>query len=221
MPGSGPPERRSVWGIVVAAGRGERYGRPKQFEPLGDARVIDRAVATAAAACDALVLVVPTGTEWDGAEVAAVVPGGDTRSASVRAGLAAVPPEAQFVVVHDAARPLASKALFDAVVGAVRAGADAAVPAVAIADTVKRVDAGHVVATLMREDLVAVQTPQAFLASSLRAAHVRGGDATDDAALVEAVGGTVVVVPGERWNVKITDPDDLSAASALAARSST
>lgn len=218
MSGSGALDPRSVWGIVLAAGRGERYGRPKQFEPLGDSRVVDRAVATATAACDAVVLVVPPDTQWEGAPVTAVVPGGDTRSASVRAGLGVVPDDAQVVIVHDAARPLATKDLFDAVVAAVRAGADAAVPAVGIADTVKRVDDGIIVATLVRDDLVAVQTPQAFLASSLRAAHARGGDATDDAALVEAAGGTVVVVPGQRWNMKITDPDDLSAAAALAAR---
>jgi 2-C-methyl-D-erythritol 4-phosphate cytidylyltransferase len=128
-----------------------------------------------------------------------------------------VPASAAVVVVHDAARPCASPALFDAVVAAVRAGADAAVPGLPIADTVKRVDGDRITETLARSELVAVQTPQAFAAAALRAAHEGGGDATDDAALVEAAGGRAVVVPGEPGNLKITRPDDLRVAGALAA----
>ena len=123
--------------------------------------------------------------------------GGATRSESVRAGLAAVPPDAEVVVVHDAARPLATAALFDAVIDAVRAGADGAVPGLPVADTLKRVDDVRVIETVDRVGLVAVQTPQAFRAGVLRAAHAPAADATDDAALVEALGGTVVVVPGD------------------------
>jgi 2-C-methyl-D-erythritol 4-phosphate cytidylyltransferase len=215
VPDPGAPVTLAVWGIVVAAGRGERYGSPKQFAALGDARVVDRAVARSASVCDAVVVVLPPGIDWDGVPVAAAVVGGATRSDSVRAALAAIPDEAEIVIVHDAARPLASKALFDSVVDAVRGGADAAVPAIAVSDTVKRVEDGRVVATLVRDDLVAVQTPQAFRASALRAAHARGGDATDDAALVETAGGAVVLVAGERWNLKITDPDDLRVVRAL------
>lgn len=140
----------------------------------------------------------------------ATVAGGDSRSESVRAGLAAVADAAEIVVVHDAARPLAPPSLFDAVIAAVRAGADGAVPALPVADTVKEVDGEQVVATLRRERLVAVQTPQAFRAERLRAAHAAGGGATDDAALVEAGGGRVVVVPGDPDNVKITTPRDLA-----------
>jgi 2-C-methyl-D-erythritol 4-phosphate cytidylyltransferase len=209
------PVSPEVWGIVVAAGRGERYGSPKQFAALGDARVVDRAVARTAAVCDAVIVVLPPGIDWDGAPVAAAVVGGATRSSSVRSALAAIPGDAEIVIVHDAARPLASEALFDAVVDAVRAGADAAVPAIAVSDTVKQVADGRVVATLVRDDLVAVQTPQAFRASALRAAHEGSGDATDDAALVESAGGAVVLVAGERWNLKITDPDDLRVVRAL------
>jgi 2-C-methyl-D-erythritol 2,4-cyclodiphosphate synthase len=114
------------------------------------------------------------------------------------------------VVVHDAARPCASTALFEAVVAAVRGGADAAVPGVAVVDTIKDVDAdGVVVATPDRATLVAVQTPQAFAADRLRAVHAGDGEATDDAALVEAAGGRVVVVPGEAANDKVTDPLDV------------
>jgi 2-C-methyl-D-erythritol 4-phosphate cytidylyltransferase len=118
-------------------------------------------------------------------------------------------------VVHDAARPLAGPALFERVVAAVDAGADGAVPGIALADTVKRVDGHRVTATVDRDDLVAVQTPQAFRADVLRAAHGARPEATDDAALVEALGGTVVVVEGDRRNFKITSPDDLFVARAL------
>ena len=105
-----PPRRASidrvtVWAIVVAAGGGTRFGGAKQFEHLGSARVVDHAVATAARSCDGVVVVVPAGPEWDGAPVNDSVPGGATRSASVRAGLDAVPESVDIVVVHDAARP--------------------------------------------------------------------------------------------------------------------
>ena len=139
------------------------------------------------------------------------VEGGATRSESVRRGLDRVPDEATIVCVHDAARPFASAALFERVVASVAAGADAAIPGLPLADTVKEVDAdGVVVATPDRSRLVAVQTPQAFRAAVLRRAHAEGGEGTDDAALVEAVGGRVVVVAGEPANRKLTVPDDLA-----------
>jgi 2-C-methyl-D-erythritol 4-phosphate cytidylyltransferase len=119
------------------------------------------------------------------------------------------------IVVHDAARPLASRLLFDAVIAAVEAGADGAVPASPVRDTIKRVDGTTVVETVERDGLVAVQTPQAFRADVLRGAHASEGDATDDAALVEALGGKVVVVPGEAANVKVTRPEDLELVRAL------
>jgi 2-C-methyl-D-erythritol 4-phosphate cytidylyltransferase len=204
-----------VWAVIVAAGWGERFGGPKQFSDLGGARLVDHAVATASHACDAVVLVVPDASEWQGAEVAALATGGASRAESVRAGIAAVPVGAEVIVVHDAARPLATAGLFDAVIGAVRDGADGAVPGLAVADTLKRVDDVRVTATIDRVGLVAVQTPQAFEAGILRAAHATGADATDDAALVEAIGGTVVVVPGDPRNLKITGPADLMIAAAL------
>ena len=206
---------RRVWAVVVAAGWGERFGGPKQFAELGGARLVDHAVDTASATCDAVVLVVPDATDWQGAEVAALVTGGVTRAESVRAGLAAVPLSAEIIVVHDAARPLATTDLFAAVIAAVRDGADGAVPGLAVADTLKRVDDVRVTATVDRVGLVAVQTPQAFEAGILRAAHASEGEATDDAALVEALGGTVVVVPGDPRNLKVTGPADLMLAAAL------
>jgi len=145
------------------------------------------------------------------------VAGGATRSDSVRAGLARVPADVEVVVVHDAARPLASDALFASVIEAVRAGADGAVPAIPVADTLKRVAGTRVHETVDRSAIVAVQTPQAFRADRLRAAHTRGDDATDDAALVEAAGGCVLVVTGERTNLKVTEPADLVLAAAMLA----
>ena len=120
------------------------------------------------------------------------------------------PIDATIICVHDAARPLASEQLYRRVIDAVQAGADAAIPGLAVTDTIKVIDpSGRVIDTPDRATLVAVQTPQAFRASVLRAAHADGGEATDDAALVEAAGGRVVVVAGEAINCKITDPDDL------------
>ena len=200
------PADEIVYTIVVAGGSGRRFGGPKQYELLGGRRVLDWAVATARNAGAGVVLVVPAA---DAAHEGGVA-GGGTRSDSVRAGLAAVPPEATIVCVHDGARPFADAALFQRVIAAVAEGADAAVPGTALADTVKQIDGqGRVRGTPPRDTLRAVQTPQAFRASVLRAAHAAGGDATDDAALVENAGGTVVVVPGDLRNRKITDPGDL------------
>ena len=210
-PSSVPPV---VWTVVVGGGSGQRFGRPKQYESLGGERVIDRSRRIAATAGDGVVVVVPA----DDAEREGGVAGGATRSESVRAGLAAVPLDATVICVHDAARPMASVDLYGRVIAAVLGGADAAVPGVAVTDTVKLVDeVGRVVETPPRARLRAVQTPQAFRAEVLRAAHAAGGEGTDDAELVERVGGVVVVVDGEPDNRKITHPDDLDRARALIA----
>jgi 2-C-methyl-D-erythritol 4-phosphate cytidylyltransferase len=233
-----------VWAIVVAGGSGTRFGDavPKQFLELGGLRLIDWALAAAAAACDGVIAVLPAAhldavPSLDGGAGAPaasaggrprpgrkplVVAGGPTRSASVRAGLAAVPGTAGIVVVHDAARPLATPALFERVVAAVRAGADGAVPGLPVPDTIKRVDPSgdHVIETLDRPSLRAIQTPQAFSAAVLRRAHAGGADATDDAALVEDAGGRVVVVEGDPANLKITGLDDLVRAELLLTRRS-
>ncbi|HEY8525933.1 MAG TPA: 2-C-methyl-D-erythritol 4-phosphate cytidylyltransferase [Acidimicrobiales bacterium] len=201
-----------VWAIVVAAGAGTRFGRPKQYEPLGGRRVLDWSLDAARSVADGVVAVVPAdraAKPEPGAD--RVVAGAATRSGSVRAGLAAVPPEAAVVVVHDGARPLAGRDLFVAVIEAVRRGADAAVPGVPVTDTLRRRTGGSV----PRDELVAVQTPQAFRAGALRAAHAQGAESTDDASLVEAAGGNVVVVDGPPSNLKLTHPADLVVAEAL------
>lgn len=198
--------REVIWTVVVAGGSGQRFGQPKQYELLAGRRVLDWAVDAATAASDGVVVVLPA----EDAGAPGTVAGGATRSASVRNGLGAVPGEATIVCVHDAARPFATKADFDAVIAAVRAGADGAVPALPVTDTVKVIDgSGTVVTTPDRSTLVAVQTPQAFRAGMLRRAHASAAEGTDDAALVERLGGTVVVVPGSVRNRKLTVPDDL------------
>lgn len=191
---------------MVAAGSGQRFGGPKQYSSLGGRRVIDWAVHAAREASDGVVVVVPA----DDAEREGGVAGGASRSESVRNGLAKVPDDADIVCVHDGARPFADAALFRRVIDAVAAGADAAVPGVPIADTVKVVDdTGTVRSTPRRDAVRAAQTPQAFRADVLRAAHAAGAEGTDDAVLVEQAGGTVLVVDGDVRNRKITEPSDL------------
>jgi 2-C-methyl-D-erythritol 4-phosphate cytidylyltransferase len=206
----------SAWTIVCAGGAGSRFGSAKQYAELGDKRLIDHAVANAAAATDIVVVGAPADDvndlRWSFASTAIkVIPGGVLRSDTVRCALALIPDTIDVIVVHDAARPLAPPSLFADVIAAVAAGADAAIPGLAVPDTIKRVAGDVVVETLDRSDLVLVQTPQAFRAEVLRAAHVGEPDATDDAALVERAGGKVVVVPGSAAANKITTPDDLAA----------
>ena len=219
-----------TWAIVVAGGTGTRFGRPKQYESLQGRPVLAWSLSAARRACDHVVLVLPAADvpvtrgeqagaaggdgapRWD-ADV--IVAGGVTRSDSVRAGLAVVDADAAVVVVHDAARPLAPPSLWHAVISAIEAGADGAVPTVAVTDTVKEVRADGTLLTLERAALVAVQTPQAFAPDALRAAHGAGAVATDDAALIEAAGGRVVTVPGAAVNLKITERSDLIVADAL------
>lgn len=208
----------AVWAVVVAAGEGRRFGSKKQFAELAGRRVVEWSVDAARSVAEGIVLVVPAADTADTALLRladVLTAGGSTRAESVRAGLVCVPERATVILVHDAARPLASPALFRAVVDALSGGADGAIPGVSLSDTVKRVTGEVVRETLPREELVAVQTPQAFRAAVLRRAHAEGGEATDDAALLERLGATVRVVPGETTNVKLTAADDLSRAASL------
>jgi len=191
-------------------------GRPKALVPLCGRPMLEYSVAAlqAVPAVSQIIVALPA-DELDNAPAGTVaVSGGAQRSHSVRNALAACGDD-DVVIVHDAARPLASVALFQEVVKAVRVGADGAVPGIPVADTVKVVDDGRVVETLDRARLGAVQTPQAFAAGMLRRAHEDAAEGTDCAALVEAAGGRVVVVPGEEANAKITSQHDLLVARSL------
>lgn len=215
-------ELATTWTIVVAAGTGTRFGGtvPKQFLEVAGKRVVDWSVVAAASVSGGVVVVMPPtssikvsahGLRCDVRNVA----GGASRSESVRKGLDAVPDDASIVLVHDAARPVASRDLFSRVVQAVSDGADAVVPVVEVFDTIRTSEGNPVDRTVLR----AVQTPQGFSAGALRHAHATGREATDDATLVQAVGGKTVTVPGERWNVKVTEPsDELVVAALLGAR---
>jgi 2-C-methyl-D-erythritol 4-phosphate cytidylyltransferase len=212
----------TAWAIVVAGGSGSRFGARKQYAALAGRRLVDWSLDAARQACAGVVLVLPADDLQAPGERAAatwpvdrVVAGGRTRSDSVRAGLAAVPEEAEVIAVHDAARPLAGPRLWQAAIAAVRGGADGAVPTVPVTDTVQSRQPDGSLVTLDRSALWAVQTPQAFAASALRRAHAGGDVATDDAALVEAAGGRVVQVAGHPRNLKVTHPDDLLVVAAL------
>jgi 2-C-methyl-D-erythritol 4-phosphate cytidylyltransferase len=204
-----------LWSVVVAGGTGARYGGLKQLEPLAGRRVLDWAVDAVGShrAVEGTVLVVPA-SEVDRPDLppAVIVAGGATRSASVRCGLRALPDTATHVLIHDGARPLASKALVDRVVGQLGSN-DAVVPVIPVTDTLRTVGGGPA----DRHDFVAVQTPQGFALDALRRAHEADPDATDDASLVDAAGGSVVHVAGDPANVKITTPADLVVAQALLA----
>lgn len=217
----------SVWALLAAAGRGERLGadRPKAFVRLGDRPLLAESLERLEACdrVDAIVVVAPPGweeptillgEELGCSKVSACVAGGATRAESVAAALAEVPQEAEVVLVHDAARPLLPADVVERVLAPLAEGWDGVVPALPLPDTVKRVHDGLVVETLERSSLVGVQTPQAFVASALRAGY-RGdpGGATDCASLVEARGFRVTTVPGDRRLLKITDPEDLELVS--------
>lgn len=197
----------------MAGGSGQRFGGPKQFLTIAGSTVLAHSVAVAARSGDGVVVVVPhadvdtVSAEFvDLGDRCRVVEGGRTRAESVRCGLAAVPATVERILVHDAARPAASVQLYGRVAAALDEGAVAVVPVVPVADTLRSADGSA--GTVDRTRVVAVQTPQGFDANVLRAAHSSGGDATDDATLVEMDGHRVVTVPGERHNVKITEPAD-------------
>jgi 2-C-methyl-D-erythritol 4-phosphate cytidylyltransferase len=215
--------------VLAAAGSGERLGadRPKAFVRLGDRPLLGESLERLDASdwIDQIVIAAPPGWEEPAillaeeigcSKVSACVTGGATRTESVARALAEVPDDAAVVVVHDAARPLLDDAVVARVLAALNEGWDAAVPALPVADTVKRVDGDRVVETLERSQLRLVQTPQAFVAAVLRDAYAgRRDGASDCAALVEARGGRVKVVPGDDRLVKVTEPRDLEWVASL------
>lgn len=214
--------------VLPAAGRGERMGAGvvKALRELKGQPLLLHALrgVRAVAAIGPVVVVAPVGLVND-LEVllapydVAVVAGGTERQDSVRLGLAALPADVDLVLVHDAARALMPAAVFDAVIAALRAGAEAVVPVLPVADTIKRVGGDRVLGTVDRTDLRAVQTPQGFARPVLDQAHAAVGPAapaaTDDAALVERLGRSVVTVPGSEEGFKVTRPFDLLVAAAV------
>ena len=197
---------------MVAAGSGSRFGRPKQYERIGGLRVLDHSLGTARDLTDGVVAVVPPDRSGDHEPLADhVVGGGASRSASVRAGLAAVPDDVTHVLVHDAARPVRLVEVWERVLAALAAGAECVVPVVPLTDTLRDRDGG----TVDRDRLVAVQTPQGFRADVLRRAHRDEPDGTDDASLAEAAGAKVTLVEGDPANIKVTTSADLAFAWAL------
>jgi 2-C-methyl-D-erythritol 4-phosphate cytidylyltransferase len=224
----------SVGGVVVAAGRGERLGagRSKALTTLAGRTLVELALeGLRAAGLAPLVVVHPAGErEAFSALVgdARLVPGGATRTDSVRAGVAALPGDVETVAVHDAARALTPPAVIAEAVGAIGDGVVAAAPARRVADTLKRVtplEGGwqRVAGTVDRDELAAVQTPQVFPRDVLERALASGRDASDDLGLVEALleegalEGRIVLVPGSPLGMKVTWPDDVVVAEALLA----
>lgn len=216
--------------VVVAAGSGTRLGadRPKAFVDLAGVTLLEHALrGVLAAGPDEIVVVVPQALVAEargiaeplvatGSPLLAVVPGGAERTDSVAAGLAALSASVGLVLVHDAARCLTPVTVFERVLSALSRGAEGAIPGVPVVDTIKVVDEdGRITDTPPRAALRAVQTPQGFDREVLTAAHASGVTATDDAALVEALGHTVVVVDGDERALKITTREDLTRAERL------
>ena len=220
-----------AWAILLAAGTGERLGRkdPKAFVELAGSPMVEwslLAIERSRSVSGAVLVVPPTIVMKTKVlarafpMVQAIVPGGDTRQESVRAALGEIPDSVDVIVCHDAARPLVESKLFDRVVKALgKTGAAGAVPVVAAADTVKRVRDGMVAETVPRDEIGLAQTPQAFVAAALTAAHTAGANrwlkATDDAMLLESAGHRVAVVPGDPTNFKVTTELDLIQANQI------
>jgi len=227
-----PPERSQVVAaaIIVAAGKGERFGAPdKVFLPLGGRPLLARVLTTAeqAQSIRDVILVVGEHTratsrdlvaEGGWTKVLSIVGGDVRRQDSVAAGFAALAPDVEIVAIHDGARPLATPALFDACVSAAVAHG-AAIAAAPVTDTLKRVAAGKITETVPREHLWAAQTPQAFQVDLLKQAFDFATreqiEVTDEASILEAMGVPVAIVPSTSANLKITHKDDLWLAEAL------
>ena len=204
--------------VVVAAGRGERLGAPKQFLPLGGIPLVLWSVRAFAGhpAVDEVVVVLPGDTEavpdWLTVPKVKWCRGGTTRRESAGAGVKAVSPDASIILIHDAARPFVTAELIDRVLEETsRSGA--AIPVLPVTDTIKRTEEGRVAGTLERAGLGRAQTPQGFDAELIRGLHAtaerEGWPASDDSILAEQAGHSVGSVPGEPRNLKITRPEDL------------
>ncbi len=220
----------TVAAVLVAGGDGARLsaGVPKAFVVVAGQTLLEHAAhrfLTHPAVRDVVVVAPPAHVaRAEALTVAAVLPGGSTRQQSVAAGLAGLADDVDFVLVHDVARAFVPVEVLDRVLAAAAAGHEAVVPAIGVSDTIRRVDpaSGELAGTLDRASLVAIQTPQGFARSLLEQAHAQpqavAAPATDDAALVEALGVHVIAVEGSERAHKITYPQDLALAEWLATR---
>jgi 2-C-methyl-D-erythritol 4-phosphate cytidylyltransferase / 2-C-methyl-D-erythritol 2,4-cyclodiphosphate synthase len=204
--------------IIAAAGMGHRLGAnlPKALVKLLDKTLAEHAVANLSPVCELIIVTAPSGYEAEYSKILGdqveVITGGVLRSDSIRLAISKIPAKYEYVLVHDAARALASTTLASSVLSQLIQGEQAVVPALNVIDTIKEVDAkGYVRNTLDRSALKVIQTPQGFTRSVLERAHMASEDATDDAALVEALGIAVKVITGEEGALKITTPSDLAA----------
>jgi 2-C-methyl-D-erythritol 4-phosphate cytidylyltransferase len=205
-----------VWAIVVAGGSGSRFGQPKQFLELEGRTLLQWAIDSCSTVAGGVVVALPAGTAWEPPPGVVRVDGGASRVGSVRAALAAVPPSAEVIVIHDPAHPLAPDHAFRSVVEAIRAGADASAAAVPMNECIKVADAdGWVQRSLPKPGVMVVQTPHAFAAEALRAAHAAGLDGVEDTELIEQHGGRVQLVPGDAACIHITTPEELDLVGAI------
>ena len=203
--------------IIAAAGMGHRLGAnlPKALVKLLDKTLVEHAVANLSPVCELIIVTAPSGYEAEYSKILGdqveVITGGVLRSDSIRLAISKIPAKYEYVLVHDAARALASTTLASSVLSQLIQGEQAVIPALSVIDTIKEVDAkGYVRNTLDRSALKVIQTPQGFTRSVLERAHTASEDATDDAALVEALGIAVKVITGEEGALKITTPSDLA-----------
>ena len=205
--------------IIAGAGMGHRLGAdlPKALIQLDGISLVERAFTALSPVVDEIVITAPSGFESQFraivGESAKVITGGVLRSDSVNLAIKSLSPSVEYVLVHDAARALATGELAQRVLDELRGGEQAVIPTLNAVDTIKEVDAqGYVRNTPDRSSLRTVQTPQGFALSVLKRAHEASDDATDDAALVEALGIPVKTISGESRAMKITNPDDISVA---------
>lgn len=204
-----------AWGIVLAAGRGDRFGSPKQLACLGGFRLIDWTVAATLGVCDRAVVALPAGVPWDGDPRAVGIAGGASHAESARRAMALVPDDAAVVVVAAASHPFASPRSFRDVVAAVRNGADGAVAVYPFHDMLTRVQDGVVLETIPKAGAVVAQSPSAFDARMLRACMATEVEVVFEVELIERAGGQVVTVDGDAVNVHITTPEELALAELL------
>jgi 2-C-methyl-D-erythritol 4-phosphate cytidylyltransferase len=208
-------------GILLAGGRGSRFGAAKETARVADITCLDRSLSTLKLFADEVIVVATSGSAsllglTNQSPRIRVREPESSRTASMRAATLLIPLEADRVLIHDAAHPLATSNLFDRVLTALDRSVDVVVPVIQAVDTIKRVRGDLAVETIDRAGLVVSQVPHAFWSDALRRIHREEREAQDDSVLAETLGMTVRVVPGEAWNIHIARPVDLLMARAIA-----